>query len=75
MLSQFCGDRLTEETCLTEVCPNCGFDLDNTLLNHKDHDEMFGGNNIFLNCPNCGTRLKVRMDIEYVITVVVEKKK
>jgi len=50
-------------------CPKCGFDLLDTILNHEDHDEMFGGNEIHFNCPNCGTKLKVWLPLEYVVEV------
>jgi len=50
-----------------EPCPVCKHNLLDAILHHKEHDEMFGVNNIELKCPKCGEELIVSTDLSYII--------
>jgi rRNA maturation protein Nop10 len=51
-------------------CPKCGYDLENEISSHSEHDEMYSFHSIQLTCPKCGGKIKVYMSIEYVVELV-----
>lgn len=55
---------------IDEPCPKCGCNLCEIILHHPEHDEMFGANDIKITCPKCGAKLKVYMDLSYIIDII-----
>lgn len=50
-------------------CPKCGYDLEDIILEHDEHDEMYLGNHIEVRCPDCYCLLDVCVDVEYILKV------